>query len=204
MPMIKEYNILISSVGGQGGVTLARIISEAAVSQGLRVRVGETLGMAQRGGSVQSHVRLGENVYGPLIPRGRSDVLLSLEPAEALRVVKYIGRRTTVIMNTFPMLPISVMLKEATYPRIEDITRRLTEIGGKTYTIDATELAKEAGAPESLNIVMLGCYMALGEQVLRLGVVMDAISSNMRGRNLEGNLRAFEMGMSKMKELISK
>lgn len=202
--MIKEYNILISSVGGQGGVTLARIISEAAMSQGLKVRVGETLGMAQRGGSVQSHVRLGENVYGPLIPRGRSDVLLSLEPAEALRVAKYIGRETTVIVNTLPMLPISVMLKEATYPRIEEIVQMLMKIGGKIYALDATELAKEAGAPESLNIVILGSFMALGERVLSLEAVRDALSRNMRGRNLEGNLRAFEMGMYKMRELILK
>lgn len=202
--MIKEYNILISSVGGQGGVTLARIISEAAMSQGLKVRVGETLGMAQRGGSVQSHVRLGENVYGPLIPRGRSDVLLSLEPAEALRVAKYIGRETTVIVNTLPMLPISVMLKEATYPRIEEVVQMLMKIGGKIYALDATELAKEAGAPESLNIVILGSFMALGERVLSLEAVRDALSRNMRGRNLEGNLRAFEMGMYKMRELILK
>lgn len=202
--MIKEYNILISSVGGQGGVTLARIISEAAMSQGVKVRVGETLGMAQRGGSVQSHVRLGENVYGPLIPRGRSDVLLSLEPAEALRVAKYIGRETTVIVNTVPMLPISVMLKEATYPRIEEIVQMLMKIGGKIYALDATELAKEAGAPESLNIVILGSFMALGERVLGLEAVRDALSRNMRGRNLEGNLRAFEMGMYKMRELILK
>ena len=202
--MIKEYNILISSVGGQGGVTLARIISEAAMSQGLKVRVGETLGMAQRGGSVQSHVRLGENVYGPLIPRGRSDVLLSLEPAEALRVAKYIGRETTVIVNTLPMLPISVMLKEATYPRIEEIVQMLMKIGGKIYALDATELAKEAGAPESLNIVILGSFMALGERVLGLEAVRDALFRNMQGRNLEGNLRAFEMGMYKMRELILK
>ena len=153
--MIEEYNVLIASVGGQGGITLARILSNAALSQGLNVRVGETLGMAQRGGSVQSHVRFGADVYGPLIPKRGSDVLLSLEPAEALRVAKYIGRKTIVIMNTHPVLPTSVLLNETTYPEIDQILSILRKIGGSIYHLNAFELAREAGLTRSLNIVML-------------------------------------------------
>jgi len=200
--MIREHNILISSVGGQGGITLARIISNAALSQGLNVRVGETLGMAQRGGSVQSHVRIGEDVYGPLIPKGRSDVLLSLEPAEALRVARYIGRETTIIMNTAPYLPISVVLKEASYPETEQIVSTLNKICGKVYPLDAMELARKAGSSRSLNIVMLGAYMASGEQILALEAIKDAMAASLPCRYLEQNLRALEMGMDKMKEAL--
>lgn len=201
--MIKEYNILISSVGGQGGITLARIISSAALSQGLKVRVGETLGMAQRGGSVQSHVRFGEDIYGPLIPERRSDVLLSLEPAESLRVVKYIGKRTTTIMNTSPYLPISVMLNEATYPKIEEIVSILNRLGGRVYPIDAMKLAEKAGSSRSLNIVMLGTYMSLEAPILTLEAIKEAMAISLPSRYLEQNTRALNLGMEKMKKLIT-
>lgn len=201
--MIKEYNILISSVGGQGGITLARIISSAALSQGLKVRVGETLGMAQRGGSVQSHVRFGEDIYGPLIPEGRSDVLLSLEPAESLRVVKYIGKRTTTIMNTSPYLPISVILNEATYPKIEEIVSILNRLGGRVYPIDAMKLAEKAGSSRSLNIVMLGTYMTLEAPILTLEAIKEAMAISLPSRYLEQNTRALNLGMEKMKKLIT-
>ena len=201
--MIKEYNILIASVGGQGGITLARILSNAAQSQGLKVRVGETLGMAQRGGPVQSHVRFGEDVYGPMIPKGRSDVLLSLEPAEALRVVRYIGKRTTTIMNTSPTLPIPVILNEATYPDPARITSILERIGGRVYSIDAVELAREAGSLRSMNVVMLGAYVSLGEPILTLDTIEESLATSLPSRYLEQNIRALKIGLENMKELIS-
>ena len=200
--MIKEYNILISSVGGQGGITLARVISRAALSRGLNVRVGETLGMAQRGGSVQSHVRLGENIYGPLITEGGSDVLFSLEPAETLRVAKYIGKKTTIIMNTVPYLPISVILKEATYPKIEQIEVTLNKLGCSVYLIDAMELAKKSGSPRSMNIVMLGAYMAMEETILTIDTIKEVMATSLPSQYLKQNIMALKMGMKEMKEKI--
>lgn len=200
--MIEEYNLLIASVGGQGGITLARIISNAALNQGLNVRVGETLGMAQRGGSVQSHVRFGEDVHGPLIPERGSDVLLSLEPAEALRVAKYIGRKTTVIMNTHPVLPPSVLLNETTYPEIDQILSILRKIGGSVHAFNALELAKKAGLSRSLNIVMLGAYVTLGGQILSLESIKKTMASFLPSRYMEQNVRALEMGIEKMRESI--
>lgn len=200
--MIEEYNLLIASVGGQGGITLARIISNAALNQGLNVRVGETLGMAQRGGSVQSHVRFGEDVHGPLIPERGSNVLLSLEPAEALRVAKYIGRKTTVIMNTHPVLPPSVLLNETTYPEIDQILSILRKIGGSVHALNALDLAKKAGFSRSLNIVMLGAYVTLGGQILSLESIKKTMASFLPSRYMEQNVRALEMGIEKMRESI--
>lgn len=201
--MAEAYNILISSVGGQGGITLARAFSTAAMGVGLNVRVGESLGMAQRGGSVRSHVRLGDGVHGALIPEGRADVVLSLEPAEALRVVKYISERTTVIMNSSPVLPISVLLNEASYPEIGEIERVLRKVAGEVYTIDALDLAVKAGTSRSLNVVMLGAYMALGKTVLSMEAVKGALKETLPPRYLEMNMRAFEMGMEEMRKNLS-
>jgi len=196
-------NILISSVGGQGGITLARALSTAAMGMGLNVRVGESLGMAQRGGSVMSHVRLGDDVHGALIPEGKADVVLSLEPAETLRVVKYLSGDTKVIMNSSPVLPISVLLNETSYPEIGDIEELLRKVAGKVYTIGALDLAVKAGTSRSLNVVMLGAYMALCEPVLSIEAVKEALKETLPSRYLEMNMRAFEMGMEEMRKKLS-
>jgi len=202
--MINEYNILISSVGGQGGITLARVLSITALSQGLKVRVGETLGMAQRGGSVQSHVRFGENVYGPFIPYGKSDILLSLEPSEALRSTQYIGKKTKIIMNIVPILPMSVLLKEVIFPETDDIVERLSGIVSAIYAIDAVELAKNAGPVECMNMVILGAYMSLGEPILTISAVKESIARTVPSRFIKPNIKALDMGMHKMKELMKR
>jgi len=202
--MLEEYNILISSIGGQGGVTLARVISRAAFTQGYRVRVGETLGMAQRGGSVESHVRFGERVYGPLIPYGSCDVLLSLEPAEALRASRYIGRKTKAIVNTVPRLPISVQLKQQKYPATEEIASILKKLMEEVYLMDAVELAERAGSAGSMNIAVLGAYMALEGNVLKIDSVKEAMATSLPSRFMKQNTAAFELGMERMRELMEK
>lgn len=201
--MVEEHNILISSVGGQGGITLARILSSVAMGMGLNVRVGENLGMAQRGGSVSSHVRIGSRVYGPSISRGGADVVLSLEPAEALKAVEYIGRETKVIVNTAPSVPSSVVLGQSTYPKLEEIVATLKEVTDEVYTLDATGLAREAGTTRSLNVVALGAYMALGEGVLTIDSVKAAIAESVPARYLEQNMKAFELGLTQMKKAMS-
>ena len=199
--MVKEYNVLISSVGGQGGVTLSRILSNAALLQGLNIRVGETLGMAQRGGSVQSHIRVGDHVHGSLIRRGGADVLLALEPGEAARVSAYLGPRTRVIMNAEPSVPIPVMLGQAMYPKVEEIRSSLEDIGCRVYSFNAQRQAQDAGAPRSVNVVVLGAYMALGDDVFTSEAVESALRSTLPGRYLEENLRAFEAGRRALRGL---
>ncbi len=193
-----EHNILITSVGGQGGVTLARIIAHAAIRRRLNVRVGETLGMAQRGGSVQSHVRIGKGVHSPTIPRGECDVLLSLEPSEAVRVPEYLGPGAVAIVNTTPVLPIPVLLGEAKYPSLTSITSALEKIGCTVYTVDARRIADGANAPTSLNIVILGAYAALSD-VLNPESLRWALGEALSKRFLDANLRAFDAGYAETK-----
>jgi indolepyruvate ferredoxin oxidoreductase beta subunit len=170
----------------------------------MNVVVGETLGMAHRGGSVMSHVRVGPGVHGPMIPRGGCDVLLSLEPAEALRVVDYLGRRTRAVLNTAPSPPAFVLLGEARYPEAEEIIGVLERIAGVVYPIDATGLASEAGSPRSMNMVILGAYAALEEPVLSVGSLEDAMAASLPPRFLEMNKRAFDLGLEAMRGLISR
>lgn len=197
-----EHNILITSIGGQGGIVLARILAHAALDEGLDVRVGETLGMAQRGGSVQSHVRIGGDVHGSLIPRGRCDVLLSLEPSEAVRAPEYLSPGTRVILSTAPVYPIPVLLKEAAYPELSKVTSALERIGCRVYRVDARELALSVDAPASLNIVILGAYAALGENILSMESLLKAMSESLSKRFLEANNRAFEKGYGAMKKML--
>jgi len=196
-----EHNVLITSVGGQGGVTLAKIIANGALRQGLDVIVGETLGMAQRGGSVQSHIRVGEGAHGSLIPKGRCNFLLSLEPSEAVRVPEYLSPSTKVILSTTPVYPIPVVLKEAIYPELTQIISALEKIGCKVYTLEAGDLASEANAPTSLNIVILGAYAALGN-LITVDSLRKALSEALSKRFLEANTRAFDRGYYAMKKLL--
>ncbi len=199
--MTKEYNILISSVGGQGGITLARILSNAALIQGLNVRIGETLGMAQRGGAVQSHVRIGTSVRGALIRKGGADVLIALEPSEAVRVSKYLRKGTKVIMNTEPTYPIPVLLGDARYPEIDEVSGALEKMGCTVHKLNATKLANEANAPRSLNVVALGAYMALGDDVFDCEAVESAIKSCLPERYLDDNTRAYKAGYNAIKPI---
>lgn len=199
--MIKEYNILVSSVGGQGGISLARVLSHAAMNMGFNVRVGETLGMAQRGGSVQSHIRLGDAVWGALIPEGKADVVISLEPVETLRVIRYMNLRTIVLMNSRPVLPTSVLLNEMAYPEFKDIESLLRKVVDRVYIMDASDLAEKAGTSRSLNVVMLGAYMALGASTLTLDAVKDALRDTLPHRYLEHNIKALKIGMEEMEKM---
>ena len=197
-----EHNILINSIGGQGGIALARVLAHAALDEGLNVRVGETLGMAQRGGSVQSHVRIGEDIHGSLIPRGRCDVLLSLEPSEAVRTPEYLGPGTRAILNTTPVYPIPILLKEATYPELPKLTSALERIGCRVYKVNARRLALEADAPASLNIVILGAYASLGEGVLSTESLRKAMGESLSKRFLEANNKAFDKGYEAMEKML--
>jgi indolepyruvate ferredoxin oxidoreductase beta subunit len=200
--MIEKYNILVSSVGGQGGVTLARIISQAAMLQGYNVLVGETLGMAQRGGAVQSHIRIGNKVHGFVIPNGETDILLSLEPSESVRTPELIGPETKVIMSTHFVNPIQTILGKQNACDLSSIIAALKKITPKVYALDARQIALSVEAPNSLNIVILGAYAALNEGVLSDETLKEVISITTPKRFLKDNTIAFKIGYKEMLSII--
>ena len=192
--MVKEFNILISGVGGQGVILMSELLGNAAVSDGLEVRGSEVLGMAVRGGPVVSIIRLGSEVYGPLIPTGKCDVVAALEPTEALRNASYLSKSTLVIVNTKKIIPPAVLLGQTKYPDLEEIIEKLNTIAGKVVPLDASKIATEAGSALATNVVMLGALFSSEQIPIKIETVKEAIQARFSASRVPVNLKAFDLG----------
>jgi indolepyruvate ferredoxin oxidoreductase beta subunit len=193
-------NILIASVGGQGGLTLSRIIAEASVIQGLSVRTGETLGMAQRFGSVLSFVRVGERVLSPIFGRGEADFLLGLELVETLRAVGYLRNSGLAIAADEYKPPVISSLRPAPGWSKDSVARTLKEVlGDGLLLIPARRLAVKAGSHRAINAVLLGVLNA-SAQLFTHRVVEEAISRVLHGKAVEISVKAYYEGFNLYKE----
>lgn len=185
-------DIMICGVGGQGTVLASKIIASAAMAEGNAVHSAETIGMAQRGGSVTSHVRIGKDAYSPLIPYGSADLLLAFEPAEAVRNLKYLRPEGMAIVNTAPMKPVNESLKPSGYEG-EAMTAYLKE-KCSCLLVNAEEISAPFGSTKFFNIIMLGIAAGSG----RLGIEGKSVKQEMEKRIpakfLEINRKAFEAG----------
>ncbi|MEM2002182.1 MAG: indolepyruvate ferredoxin oxidoreductase subunit beta [Candidatus Methanomethylicaceae archaeon] len=191
-----EFNIIISGVGGQGNVKAAQILGAAAIKARYKVRISDVYGIAQRGGPVVSHIRIGEEIYGSLVEEHKADIVLGLEPMETLRAVaKFLKVGGLVIMNTRPIYPVEVNIGKAVYPDVNVILSEISKIAGSVIALDATEVAKDSGLPIASNIVMLGVLAGSGALPFESGLLKEAIKENIP-RFLEENLRAFDAGLS--------
>jgi indolepyruvate ferredoxin oxidoreductase beta subunit len=192
---MEELNMIICGVGGQGNLLVERIIGVSAMQEGYSVWSADPFGAAQRGGSVLSHVRVGVQLYSSLVPQGKCDVLMDLEPGEALnQSLRFLGRQGLAIVNTCPFFPVKVKVGERAYPPVEKILKVLREITPHVIDLDATALArKTAGSERSMNVVMTGVLMGAGVLELKPETVKETVQE-LTGRFAEGNLRAFEAG----------
>jgi indolepyruvate ferredoxin oxidoreductase beta subunit len=191
---ISIFDLVIAGVGGQGTILASDIIGTAAVKENLSVRAAETHGMAQRGGSVVNHVRLGCEL-GSMIPLKGADVLLALEPSEALRYIDYLAEDGVVIVNTAPIHPVTVTSGHCTYPKVDNIIAKLRE-SHDVIAFDATALALEAGHPQAMNVVMVGAvskYLPISVDVM-LASVRELVPQ----KTLDINIRAFEAGKTQV------
>jgi len=186
-----KLNILVVGVGGQGAITTAHLIARSAMKAGLNAITAETHGMAQRGGSVEVHVRIGD-VSSPLIPDGSADIVLALEPVEALRYAKYIGRKSSVVLNSRKIIPPSVTIGLAKYPELDEIAGNLKKIAKNVYIVPASEIAAKLGDSVAANVVMVGILLALFDMPFKLQHVEEVIKETMK--NPEMNLKALKMG----------
>ncbi len=194
-----DLNLVIAGVGGQGSILASHIVAMAAIGDGVRVRVGETFGAAMRGGAVASHVRIGKDVYSPLIPRGGAEIVLALEPLEGLRnVVKFLGKGGLLLTNTRPWFPVDVTIGRAKYPKIESIRDSIRKLGGNIVEIDATSLAQQAGNVRTLNVLMLGALAATGKLPVSVETLKQVIRENVPSKTIEVNSRAFDIGINSM------
>jgi indolepyruvate ferredoxin oxidoreductase beta subunit len=184
-------NILIAGVGGQGVLLVSEILSLACLKIGLDVKKSEVHGMAQRGGSVVSHVRFGRRVRSPLIEQGTAHVLLALEELEALRWSHLLSSDGVIIMNSQRISPLPVAVGLQHYPR--EIAARLRRHAGRLVIIDAVDLARQAGNIRSVNITMLGALIAHLD--LSPDTIRGVLRSRLPKKSWPVNLKAFRMGM---------
>ena len=186
----EKLELVISGVGGQGAILASDIIGKAAVLKGIPIRAAETHGMAQRGGSVVNHIRLGCEL-GSIIPLHGADVLLALEPAEALRYIDLLSGNGVVIVNTEPVLPVTVTSGWNDYPNVSEIVEVLKSTH-KVIAFNASELAIKAGHPQTMNVVMVGAaskYLPVDKDLL-----IDCIKEMVPSKTVDINVRAFELG----------
>jgi len=193
-----KTNIVLTGVGGQGVITAANILGKAAVNAGLDVFVSEVHGMAQRGGSVNCTVRIGD-VSGPLVPSGSADVILSTEPVEALRYIHYTNKKTIIITDVAAVIPFTVATGEEQYPDVDVVFAELEKYG-ELHKIDAVKIAKDAGAVITKNIVMLGALEASGVLPFKKEVLLNTILDNVPPKFKDVNKKAFEDGFSAIKK----
>jgi indolepyruvate ferredoxin oxidoreductase beta subunit len=189
---MEKMDILVTGVGGQGVVLASDIIGETALAAGFDVKKTDTLGMAQRGGSVVSHIRLGEKVWSPLIKEGDADLLLAFEKLEAVRWSHYLKSGAVVIVNTYEQPPLSVSLGKEKYPTDSAIAKALKDRTDNIYFIDGNRRAKELGNVRTLNIYMLGCFSVFAP--IETSVWKESISGRLPPNLVDINLTAFEMG----------
>jgi len=186
-------NIIFSGIGGQGIVVASDIFCEAAMIDGWDVAKAEVHGMAQRGGSIVAHVRVGEKVQAPLIETGKADVILGFEVLEAARVLPMLKKDGTVIVNTNYIQPSTSAAASAnlTVEKILDIIRARTK---KVYEVDGVGIATKLGNILVVNTVLLGAISAIPENLVTFESLEKAISARLKQKYVELNLKAFKMG----------
>jgi indolepyruvate ferredoxin oxidoreductase beta subunit len=189
-------NLIIAGVGGQGNIFASQVIAQAALQEGFSVRIAETYGVTQRGGPVYSQVRIGHQVYGPLIPKGRCDLILGLEPIETLRrAAEYLAPGGSVAINTRVDVPIEAKLGRQPNLSFETIREELERLGvGELLAVDARAMAEQAGGAASMNVFMMGTLFGFDVFSLSYDSVEEAVRTITRSRFLEGNLLSLARG----------
>ncbi len=189
--MKKSYDVLIVGIGGQGTILASNVLGDACVLEGRHVRGAETHGMSQRGGSVETHIRI-DGKFGSLIAPGTADLLIAFDVLEALRYRHFLKPNGTMIINREMVVPTSVYSNKLPVPKIEDVEAELKAGGHKVVLINATEIATEAGSPLAANIVLMG----VASHTLPLAVksLSEAVRRNVPPKTVEINEKAFNLG----------
>ena len=190
------YNLIITGVGGQGNVLASRVVGGMLSCKGFNVTIGETFGASQRGGSVMSHLRISaDSSWSPQIPKGKGHLIISLEPIEAIRVLKDYGNpKVAVICNTRPVHSIGVISGDQTYPELKDIKTWVAELSHSAWFIDATDRALEMGNPIFGNIMMIGAAAGIGLLPLDREDFKSVISGMVAPDKIVENLSAYDLG----------
>jgi indolepyruvate ferredoxin oxidoreductase beta subunit len=197
---VKEFNIVLAGVGGQGILLAAEILGSAAVKEGLNVRVSELHGMAQRGGAVVSNVRIGEKVLAPTVLEGQANVLLGFEPLETLRNLKFVSEKALVIMSDEKIPPTELAAKMLKYPSIEEIVKKIHTFTKNVTIVEAAKLARKAGSILTENVVLIGALAATEKMPVKTESIMEALRELVPAKHLDINIKAFKLGYEYVKK----
>jgi indolepyruvate ferredoxin oxidoreductase, beta subunit len=189
-----KLDILMVGVGGQGIILASDVMAEVALAMGLDVKKTDTLGMAQRGGSVTSHLRIGDKVWSPLISPAEADIVLAFEKLEAARWVNYLKPGGLTIINDLAIPPLSISLGTQQYPADEDIVNSYKQRTGNIHLIDGSRQAGLLGDIRTLNIYMLGYLSKLLPIDINMQTWKACITGQLPHKILDINIRAFEKG----------
>jgi indolepyruvate ferredoxin oxidoreductase beta subunit len=190
--------VLLVGVGGQGVLTAAKVLGDACHRAGLPVVVGQLHGMSQRGGSVECSVQVGRGSSSFLL--GPADVVVAFEPLEARRALGRVGPDTTVLVSPGTIVPHGVTRSGQGYPDLDDTLREIEARGGEVIVVDGPGLARLAGDERTLNVLMLGALAGLAALPLGPDALFDAVADRCPPRTISANRRAFELGLTSIRE----
>ena len=194
-----KQDIILAGVGGQGILSIAFVIDNAALKEGLSFKQAEVHGMAQRGGAVQSHLRLSSDpIFSDLVPQGEADIILSVEPMETLRYLDYLAPEGIIIASSTPFVNIP------NYPELDELLSKIKTVE-RSVLVNSEALAKEAGFARAQNMVMLGAaspYLILAEETLK--EYIRALFEPRGEKVVDVNLKAFQLGRDAANEQQSK
>ncbi len=182
-------NIILCGVGGQGTILASRLIAAAAMAGGFPIRTAETIGMAQRGGSVFSHIRIGEGCASPLIARGEADLIIGFEPGETVRQLPYLKKGGTVVTSMRPVIPVSAMMGQFPYDP-ETCLEYLKQHTEHLVLVDADKAVRDLGSAKVLNVSLLGAALYSGGLGLAEADLKQAVLEKVPKKFLELNQRA--------------
>jgi indolepyruvate ferredoxin oxidoreductase beta subunit len=188
----KIYNVLIVGVGGQGIILASDVLGRVAARHGYDVKKNEIHGMAQRGGSVSSHVRFGKKVSSPIIKLGEADVLLSFEQIETLRYFQFLSKDGQVILNDQKILPPAVFTGQQEYPA--GIIEKIKEKAPKSVIVNGVEVAQKVGNAKAVNVILLGVLSKYLD--IPVNTYEEVLRESLKPKLVDLNLRAFHEGRS--------
>jgi indolepyruvate ferredoxin oxidoreductase beta subunit len=188
----EPFNLIVCGVGGQGNILISRLIGRILSAQDFTVSIGETFGAAQRGGSVFSSLRISKKrLLGPLILKGHANVILSLEPMEALRQMKFLGNSEVVVLtNTKVVQPADVLAGKVSYPDVDDLKTAFKTLSRQAWFVPATDIALDLGSAIVSNIIMLGALVGSNTMPISLEQAEDEVRATLPDSQIELNLEA--------------
>ncbi|MGN0586929.1 MAG: indolepyruvate oxidoreductase subunit beta [Oscillospiraceae bacterium] len=184
-------NILLCGVGGQGIVLTSKLIAAASMTKNIPVMSAETIGMAQKGGSVFSFLRMGDELYCPMLPEGTADLIIGFEPGEAVRMLPYLKPEGSVILNSHPIMPVTAALNGGSYNGQEMVDYLRANVK-KLYILDGDAVCRKIGSPKVLNMVMLGAAAISGCLPFTLDEIKEAVKNTVNPKFFDLNCMALD------------